>query len=312
MKILLFTHKSDIDGMGSAVLSKLAFKEVDYVLCETFNIQNEVEKYYNNQKIYNYDNVYITDLWLEEPMLSTLAKDKKLKNKLYIFDHHKTSLEKNKNNYPFVTLKVSDEKGLCCGTSLFYEYLIQNNLLDSSNLAIKEFSELTRKHDTWEWKTKYNDEKPRKLALLFDSVGCDNYIDLMYKKLSNDTNFIFNEFETMLINNKISQVQEKVNTYSKKLFYKEILGLKAGIAFIDYEYRNELAEYLKEQDFDIDFVMMIALDYGTVSYRSIKENINVREIGEAFGGKGHDKAASNPITNNQKQTIINLLTNLNN
>lgn len=312
MKILLFTHKSDIDGMGSAVLSKLAFKEVDYVLCETFNIQNEVEKYYNNQKIYNYDNVYITDLWLEEPMLSTLAKDKKLENKLYIFDHHKTSLEKNKNNYPFVTLKISDEKGLCCGTSLFYEYLIQNNLLDSSNLAIKEFSELTRKHDTWEWKTKYNDDKPRKLALLFESVGCYNYIDLMYKKLSNNTSFIFNEFETMLINNKISQVQEKINTYSNKLFYKEILGLKAGIAFIDYEYRNELAEYLKEQDFDIDFVMMIALDYGTVSYRSIKENINVREIGEAFGGKGHDKAASNPITNNQKQTIINLLTNLNN
>jgi len=52
MKVLIFSHKSDIDGMGSAVLSKLAFKDVEYVLCETVNVQTEVEKDYNNKKIY--------------------------------------------------------------------------------------------------------------------------------------------------------------------------------------------------------------------------------------------------------------------
>ncbi len=31
MKVLLFTHKSDIDGMGSVILAKLAFKEVNYI-----------------------------------------------------------------------------------------------------------------------------------------------------------------------------------------------------------------------------------------------------------------------------------------
>ena len=41
MKVLIFTHKSDIDGMGGAILSKLAFENVDYVLCETFSLQNE-------------------------------------------------------------------------------------------------------------------------------------------------------------------------------------------------------------------------------------------------------------------------------
>lgn len=48
MKVLLFTHKSDIDGMGSAVLAKIAFNEVDIVLCEAFNLQNEILKYYNS------------------------------------------------------------------------------------------------------------------------------------------------------------------------------------------------------------------------------------------------------------------------
>ena len=38
MKILLFTHKNDIDGMGNVVLSKLAFDKVDYELCGTFDL----------------------------------------------------------------------------------------------------------------------------------------------------------------------------------------------------------------------------------------------------------------------------------
>ena len=43
MKTLLFTHKNDIDGMGNAVLARLAFDEVDYVLCGTFDLTDSVE-----------------------------------------------------------------------------------------------------------------------------------------------------------------------------------------------------------------------------------------------------------------------------
>ncbi len=93
MKILLFTHKSDIDGMGNVILAKLAFQNVEYVLCETFNLQNEIEKYYESKEIYNFDKVFVTDLWLEEPMLTKVAKDEKLKNKFFVFDHHKSALE---------------------------------------------------------------------------------------------------------------------------------------------------------------------------------------------------------------------------
>lgn len=211
MKILLFTHKSDIDGMGNAVLAKLAFDEVDYVLCETFNLQNEIAKYYDDGSIYNYD-------------------------KFFVFDHHKSALEGNFNKYPFTTIRISDERGLCSGTSLFYEYLVANSFIDSTIRRIEDFSELTRKYDTWEWKTKYNDEMPHELTLLFDSVGCDGYIKLMFEKLRNSANgdFQFSELERMLIDNKISQVQEKLSNYAKKIYYREILGLKAGIVFIDY------------------------------------------------------------------------------
>jgi len=309
MKILLFTHKSDIDGMGNVVLSKLAFEDVNYVLCETFNLQKEVSKFYEDSSIYDYDMIFVTDLWLEEPMLSKVADDIKLKDKFYIFDHHKSALGAF-NIYPFTTIKISDEKGLCSGTSLFYEYLTNKGLIDVNNLAIREFSELTRKYDTWEWKTKYNEEMPHELTLLFDSVGCDGYIELMYQKLiqKNNNKFNFNELERMLIRNKINQVQEKLSNYAKKVYYEEIFGLKAGIVFIDYEYRNDLAEYFRQNQFDMDFVMLIALDYGTISYRNIKEGINVRLIAEAMGGKGHDKAASSPIDEKQKKQLIRILT----
>lgn len=310
MKILLFTHKSDIDGMGNAVLAKLAFDEVDYVLCETFNLQNEIAKYYDDGSIYNYDKVFVTDLWLEEPTLTKVANDEQLKDKFFVFDHHKSALEGNFNKYPFTTIRISDERGLCSGTSLFYEYLVANSFIDSTIRRIEDFSELTRKYDTLEWKTKYNDEMPHELTLLFDSVGCDGYIKLMFEKLRNSANgdFQFSELERMLIDNKISQVQEKLSNYAKKIYYREILGLKAGIVFIDYEYRNDLAEYFRQHNFDMDFTMLIALDYGTISYRNVKDNVNVRLIAEAMGGKGHDKAASSPISEEQKKELIKVLT----
>lgn len=313
MKVLLFTHKSDIDGMGGVVLARIAFDNVDYILCETFNLQKEIEKYYNNKSIYNYDMIFVTDLWLEDPMLTKVANDEKLKGKFFVFDHHKSALEGDYNRYSFTTIKISNNNGLCSGTSLYYEWLIEKKFLDEKSNIIREFSELTRKYDTWEWKNKYNDELPHKLTLLFDTVGCYCYINLMYKKLSEngDDKFSFNELEETLIDNKIIDVKEKILSYANKVYYKEVLGLKAGIVFIDYEYRNDLAEYFRENNFDMDFAMLIALSYGTISYRSIKSGVNVRLIAEKFNGKGHDVAASSPISNEKVDRIIEVLTSEN-
>ena len=77
-KILLFTHKVDIDGMGSVVLSNLAFKEVDVIFCETF----EVDKLFNEKlktgKLYNYDYIFITDICLSENLIKEVSLNTKL------------------------------------------------------------------------------------------------------------------------------------------------------------------------------------------------------------------------------------------
>lgn len=310
MKILLFTHKNDIDGMGNAVLAKLAYENVDYNLCGTFDLVKIVEEYYTSGKIYNYDKIFITDLCLDEEMIKKISNDEKLKNKFNILDHHKTYDNEKYTKYSFVKVQLKNEKGLCCGTSLFYEYLLQNNLLDKNNKAVEEFVELTRLHDTWEWKNIYNNEKARELALLFDSLGTTGYIDFMYQKLKVEKEFNFNELEITLINNKKTQIDIAIKEYLDNIYCREINGLKAGILFITYEHRNEIAEYLRENKYDIDFVMMVSIDKGVVSYRTVKDNICVREVAELFGGKGHDKAATNPITNNHKEEIIKILTKI--
>jgi len=312
MKILIFSHKSDIDGMGGVILSKLAFNDVDFVLSETFNLQNLVNIYYNENKLYCYDYIFITDMWLEEPMLSIIANDKLLKGKFFIFDHHESALQENKRNYPFLTLQISNERGATCGTSLFYEFLIKNKFLDFKNNSIKEFVELTREYDTWEWITKYHNEFPHNLTLLFDVIGAENYINLMVKKLrKNIFRFTLNNTEKMLINNRLDKTKEKIKAYAKEIKYLNILNYKAGIIFIEYEYRNDVSEYLRQNNFDVDFVMFISMDYGTISYRSIKANVNVRIIAERFGGKGHENSASSPISTVIKEQIINLLINKN-
>lgn len=309
-KILLFTHKSDIDGMGNVVLAKLAFYNVDYVLCETFNLQDEMAKYYNNGTIYQYDKIFVTDLWLEEPMLSKVATDEKLNGKFLVFDHHESAIIEGFNKYDFTTIKVSNAYGLCSGTSLFYEYLIKQGYLNHNDALIKDFVELTRKYDTWEWATKYHEEMPHELTLLFDSIGREGYIKLMFEKLNEHeyTSFQFNKLEKMLITNKIKQTKEILANYASKVYYRNIFGLKAGIVFTNFEYRNDLAEYFRQHNFDMDFAMLISLDYGVVSYRSIKKGVSVRQIAEKLGGKGHENTASSPIREEQKDELIRVLT----
>ena len=310
MKTLIFTHKNDIDGMGNAILAKLAFEETKYVLCGTFDLIKNVNDYIDSKEIYNYDKIFITDLCLDLKTLNKIEKDKILKSKIQLIDHHKTYDTEDYKKFPFVKICLETNKGLSCATSLFYEYLLENNYL-KGNKIISEFVELTRQHDTWEWKNIYNNEKSRELAILFDCLGTNGYINYMYNKLTTEKDFEFDSVEKMLIENKKEEIKEALSEYEKHIFNKEILGYKTSIIFINYEHRNEIADYLKEKGYDTEVIMMISLDRGVVSYRRTNKNVIVREVAEYFGGKGHDAAATNPITKEQQEKILDILTSNN-
>ena len=307
MKVLIFTHKNDIDGMGNAILAKLAFKETKHILCGTFDLIKNVNDFIDSKEIYNYDKIFVTDLCLDLKTLTKIQKDKILNDKFQLLDHHRTYDTDDYKKYPFVKICLQTEKGLSCATSLFYEYLLENKYLKESKI-VNEFVELTRQHDTWEWKNIYNNEKSRELAVLFDSLGTNGYINFMYEKLTHEEEFNFNDMERTLIENKKEEIKDALEEYKKHIFDREILGYKTSIIFINYEHRNEIADYLKEIEYDTDVIMMISLDRGVVSYRRTKNTVIVREVAEYFGGKGHDAAATNPITKEQQEKILDILT----
>ena len=312
-KVIIFSHGSDIDGVNCVVLAKLAFNQIDYVLAPNIEkLEIIFREYIESNKLIQYDNIYVTDLALYEPALS-MVNDSCLKDKVLIYDHHKRAIDDHMNKYLFTKIveEVSGKK--TCGTQLFYNYLVENNLLNVTP-AIEEFVELTRLEDTWEWKKAESfGIKAHDLAILFNSIELEKYILSVLTKLKNNTNnFLFDEEEKDLIQAKKDNYQKKLQSImSTAEYFTDELGNKYGIAFADYEYRNELAEWVKNNKTSekIKYFIVVAMDkgeFGQKSYRAIEENFDVNEIAKLHGGGGHIAAAAVNITEQQKNKSLTL------
>lgn len=301
MKVLLFSHGSDIDGMGSIIISKFSFDQVDYHYSEISNLDELILNEINTKNIYNYDLIFVTDLTPKNKTLNLIEQDKELVKKLVVIDHHKTNYNRA-NNYSFVNIIINNDKGQTCATSLFYEYLVNNNLIKENN-NIEYYSELTRLEDTWTWK-KENNQLAHNLSHLFNILGRDKYIEIMINKLK-EKEIKLNSTEELLIESKINDINKHIEDYLK--YKKDIIlnNHKGILVIIDYEYRNDLPEYLRDNNYDYEFAMMVCFNHNSISFRSIN-NCNVREIAETFGGGGHDKASACYI-NEKLEKIYNIL-----
>ncbi len=302
MKVLLFTHSQDIDGIGCAVLARKAFGEYTLVPTKTFDITNNVKKYIDSKEIYTYDKIYVTDLCIKEPLLEYISKDEFLSEKLIVLDHHKTEVEEGNNKYDFVNIIVVENGVKQSGTSLFYKYLLNNNLIEKSNI-LDELVEWTRQYDVYDWYY-INNQKARYLHILFETLGYERYLELIGDKVDNYDSIVYTEYEMSIINSYLTNLEETAKSIIKKLVPVdfEIDGVKCRVGYVrcEYKYRNDLNEYIKKDNrFNVDAIGMIMTDIDTVSYRRVNPNIDVSIIGKYFGGKGHIGASSNS-QNNEK------------
>lgn len=307
MKVLIFTHEQDIDGMGSIIVANAAFKDFDFVPCKTFEITRKVEEKYLNHDFDFYDLIFVTDLCPKEPLLGQINRDSCLKNKFVVLDHHKSEIEEGNDKYNFVHITIENEKGLTSGTSLFYQYLLENKHL-KSNSFLDEFVELTRQYDTFEWKTKYHNEKARDLHILFEQVGYRQYLEMMRFMQATCNQVSFNEIAKEIIENYKSNLNRILNqeTSRMKIYDIDILDKSYRIGFVQtlYKYRNEYNSFIqKDNKNDIDLVAMIMTDTDTISYRAIK-NTDVSKVAVYFGGKGHKNAASSPKDNKKMNKVL--------
>lgn len=304
-KIKLFTH-TDLDGVGCAILAYLAFgrKNVDVEYCDYKNIDGIVREFYLSDANKQYDAIYITDISIDEENAAWIEELVHSGERWHLFDHHATALGLNKYDWCEVSV-MNDTLGIkTSGTELFYTYLRRHEQFDrlSANVIcnIDEFVDIVRDYDTWRWKELGKEGIVCKhVNDLFYIYGREKFIDwalgqILTLKLYRGISVfpIYSEKVMALLDQKQKDIDIYVEEKNKQLIGKvDEFGHVYGIVFAE-RYFSELGNRLCEMNPDIEYVAMVDICEGTVSYRTIREDVDLGgEIAHAYGGGGHKKAA---------------------
>lgn len=312
VRVLLFTHAQDIDGAGCAILLRKAFEDYTIVPTETFDVNTNVESYIKRNLIRKYDQVFVTDLCIKEPLLSQIDSDEELRSKIHVIDHHKTEIEEGNDKYDFVDVTVEKDGKKVSGTSLFYEYLVSHGFLQTSPI-LDQLVEWTRQYDIWEWK-KHGNYDARKLHILFETSDFEKYFNRISDKVDTMTSIKFTGAEEAIVTAYDKALAADMDELLKdmKVAKLQIDGRPYRIGYIHcpYSYRNDVDEFVaRDNVHSIDAVGMIMKDKEVVSYRRVNEDIDMSQVGKYFGGKGHGGAATHPKSNEKFKRMYKSLCN---
>lgn len=295
--IKLFTH-TDLDGIGCAVLAKFVFGDlVDISFCNYDDINEEVSKF-----IVNGNDVvmcHITDISITNELANEI--DKKYDN-FYLLDHHSTALYLN--DYSWCTVKVENEHTYIktSGTELYYNWLVSKGLIGRTD-SLDYFVELVRNYDTWRWSTLGHDGVIcKKINDLLYLYGRDNFINWCLDKLNFNIPIYLNESDRLVLEIEQNNIDNYINKKNEQMLIIPLCGKTCGVVFAE-RYFSELGNKLCQMHPEIDFVAMIDMR-GTVSYRTIKDDIDLgKDVAKLFGGGGHAKAAGSIFAGAQFDVI---------
>lgn len=318
MKVKLFTH-TDFDGIGCAIVGSIAFENnIDITYCDYNNVNEIIKGFIQNKEYKNYDYVYITDISVNKEVAELICnthpdnfKDGfNLGEMFQLLDHHPTALWLNEYFWCLVTVENHGEK--TSGTKMFYELLRNNEYLQQSaswkwdrcsNLF--DFVENVRKYDTWLWQTKYNDDEPKKWNDLLFIMGREDFIKNVIYKINNNHDFYISDFELNMLKYKQTEIDSYIDKKSEQIIKKQIQGYDVGVVFAE-QYHSELGNKLAINNPDLDFIVIINPSQ-SISYRGIKDSIDLSTIAKIFGGGGHPKAAGSPISDDIKKQFIDMM-----
>lgn len=293
----IFTH-TDLDGVGCAVLAKYYNPDIEIEFCDYDNVNQKVNDFLNNNIALG--DLYITDIGVSEEIAQRIDYD----TDFILLDHHPTALSLNK--YKCCTVKVEDENtGLkTCGTELFYRYLVEYGYLIRSKVLDK-FVEIIRDYDTWRWADLGEDGKIcKQINDLLHIYGRDNFINWCLSSLIQRNFPNLDNTERALLNLRQEEIDKYVEKKDNEMFTQTLCGKVSGIVFAN-KFTSELGNRLCKLHPEIDFVTMIDIEDCTVSYRTVKDDIDLgRDVAALFGGGGHPKAAGSQF---DKTVWINIL-----
>lgn len=299
MNIKLFTH-TDLDGVGCAILAYLAFgkENVSVEYCNYDDIDLRVSQFFIKSNPGEYDKVFITDISINENL--AVAIDRYAKSGVWqLFDHHQTALELNRYYWCNVLVEAPDGSGLkTCGTELFGAYLLSEGLFDCYGKTtinnILQFIGIVRDYDTWRWTTtgRYG-MNSKHVNDLLDIYGREQFIDVMCIRIRIYTGFpSITPDEFLLLEQRKAEIDRYVIQKNEQLIpAKDIHGHSYGYVFAE-RFFSELGNRLCQMNPGLEYIVMIDICNGKVSYRTTRDDLNLgTEIAHSYGGGGHAKAA---------------------
>jgi len=301
MKLLL-SHVADPDGITPIILLKLLNLDFEYELFEATKLSEFIIEKIDTDYFDKYEDIFIVDLGINKDCADKI-ENSKYKNKFKIFDHHESN--KFLNNYQFGRVIEEVDGFKECGTSIFFNYLINNY---ENSILMKEsvvtFVELVRENDTWQFTEL--EEDAHNLSNLFSFYGKDSYVDIYTEFLKNNDKFYFNKTELLILKSLNRQMKEYLEEKKDKVIIKKINGYKIGFVFAE-RYRSNLGNYLaKEYSNEVDFICIINVARH-ISLRGIKIDKPVNKFAEIYGGGGHPLAAGIPNPEDLKEKIIDYI-----
>ena len=304
-KIKLFSH-TDLDGVGCAILAYLAFgrENVDVEYCNYDDVDEKVETLLSNSDLRNlYDKIFITDISISEELAKAIDVWINPFN-IRLFDHHATALWLNEYEWCTVMVGHHYSRIKTSGTELFSMYLFENEQFDHYDAHtienIDRFIDIIRDYDTWRWKELGEEGIVcKQVNDLFHIYGREKFIDWAINQIQWIDNIsplhmfpFFSVTDEALLEQKQREIDIYVGSKDKQLVEKiDQFGHTYGVIFAD-RFVSELGNRLSELHPELDYVAMIDISHGTVSYRTTSEDVDLGgEIAHSHGGGGHRKAA---------------------
>lgn len=300
----LFTH-CDLDGIGCAILAYLAFwrENVDVEYCDYKDVDGKIREFYLCGNPEEYDVIYITDISVDEEVAAEIDSLVAAGQKWKLFDHHATALWLNQYEWCEVKVTATIGKQKTSGTEMFFKHLVDIDRLNVEvfkpeviNNAIK-FVQIVRDYDTWRWK-ELGEEGGicKQVNDLFYIYGREVFIDWALRRLKFYGTYpefpSFSDEDLLLLEQKQKDIDRYVEKKDKQLMVQtDSFGYTYGVVFAE-QYFSELGNRLCELHPELDYIAMIDICGGKVSYRTVREDLDVGgTIAHSFGGGGHPKAA---------------------
>ena len=307
-RIKLITH-ADLDAAGSAVLAKVVFGDIVDINME---MTSTAEKTINNflddtDNLTFYKRLYITDLSISEELANKIesvcsAHDIRFR----LFDHHETSISLNERQW--CTVIESDST---CGTSLFYDYLVDNVLNKDIVKRLKKYKEFVNAitlFDTGNW-AKENSFISNQLNMLLRVIGKQRFIE----RFTEDPNLRLSVDELAVLQLEQERIDRYIYSHKFTSFVIDLkipnLGeYKASVCYANDCYM-EMFQMLFDTYPEIDIAILINFPYG-ISYRlrdNSNSNIDLSKIAESFGGGGHKESAGSKISSLKLAEITKII-----